>query len=132
MDYAISLSGDYASILIGKDKHKLSRFIYYNLRKITSNTNRKIDHRDRDVLNNTIKNLQESTSSENNRNREKKSTSSKYNGVYKGQNLWICKMKYNDESYDVCYKDETHAAYHYDLLVKEFKLENFCTLNNIE
>lgn len=72
MNYAISISNGYAAILIGNNKHRLHRFIYYNLRRIIPNSDMIIDHKDRNPLNNTMKNIQEATFSENNRNRPKK------------------------------------------------------------
>ncbi len=44
---------------------------------------------------------------------------------------WKCQLKYNIV-HSFLYNDELHAAYHHDLLVKEFKLENFSILNNVE
>lgn len=126
MNYAICITNGYATITINNDKHRLNRYIYYNLRKIEPNPMMKIDHKNRDKLDNTIKNLQEATISDNNRNREKGGNlTSKYYGVHKNKNYWVCSLSFNGEKNDFYYKNELHAAYHYNLLVKEFGKENF-------
>jgi hypothetical protein len=134
MNYSISkTTGDYAIININNKSFSLHRYIYYKLgnRKPTPNT--VIDHRDHNRLNNILSNLQETTNANNVRNRDKKENcTSKHYGVSKRDKRWICALKHNDIRYYFSYNNELHAAYHHDLLVKEFGLDNYSPLNNIE
>ena len=45
---------------------------------------------------------------------------------------WQCQLKHDGAQYNFLYTDELHAAYHYDLLVKQFNLQEFKPLNGIE
>lgn len=134
MNYSINkISGGYVSIKINNKSFSLHRYIYYKLgnRKPTPNT--VIDHRDHNRLNNILSNLRETTNANNVRNRDKKENcTSKHHGVSKRDKRWICALKHNNIRYYFSYNNELHAAYHHDLLVKEFGLENYSPLNNIE
>jgi hypothetical protein len=80
-----------------------------------------------------ISNLEEVSHGNNNRNKAKKEgCSSQYHGVSLKKKLWNCTLRYDGITHSFSYKDELHAAYHHDLLVKKFGLENHNPLNNIE
>lgn len=134
MNYSINkISGGYVSININNKSFSLHRYIYYKLGNRNPNPNTVIDHRDHNRLNNILFNLQETTNANNVRNRDKKENcTSKYHGVSKRDKRWICALKHNDTRYYFSYNNELYAAYHHDLLVKEFGLQNHSPLNNIE
>ena len=93
----------------------------------------KIDHINRDKLNNKRDNLRIVSDSENARNKSKQiNTSSKYIGIsyIKNKNLWLTSIKINKQNITARYKDEHHAAYQYNIWCKEFNL-NTANLNII-
>ncbi len=91
-----------------------------------------IDHRDRNKLNNTKINISFSTPSQNTHNRPKKdNASSKYIGVSKYGNKWKCSLSKNNIHYTKVFKEETWAAYYYDILAKKYYGDG-ANLNNIE
>jgi hypothetical protein len=93
-----------------------------------------IDHKNNDKLDNTRTNLRIATHSENVRNRRKqKNTLSQYVGVSfsKDKNKWQMNIRINDDlSIYAVYDDETHAAWHYNLMIDKFEI-NFAKKNNI-
>lgn len=108
------------------------RYIYYNLYNKPFNKNMKIDHDDRDPLNNCIDNLYESDDIHNSNNKSKSyNSSSDFYGVSICEYGWRCSFKYNDKHYSFTYKSELDAAYHYDLLIKELNIKSK-PLNNIK
>ena len=131
--HSICRGGGYAILTIGDKKHRLSRYVYYNLQGKDPDPDKKIDHMNSDRLDNRLENLREATDTQNGRNRVKISgATSKYYGVYldKKANKWVCSLKNNGNRYR--YNDELHAAYHHDLLIKELNLQDFNRLNNIQ
>jgi hypothetical protein len=134
MNYAICLNeAGYAGITVNGKKFKLHRYIYYELQNRQPLPETDIDHMDRKKLNNKLCNLQEVSHGNNGRNKDKKENcTSKYHGVSKHGKKWNCQLKYNNISHSFYYDNELHAAYHHDLLVKEFGLENHNPLNNVE
>lgn len=123
----------YACISINGDIYSLHRYIYYNLQGKEPTEEMVIDHKDRNKLNDRLYNLQEITSAENNRNKNKKeNATSTFYGVCITGNLWGCNLRHDDINYYFSYHDELWAAYHYDLMVKEFELDYICPLNNVE
>jgi uncharacterized C2H2 Zn-finger protein len=111
----------------------LNRYVYYIFYKNTVTPNMYIDHKFNNKLDNRLKNLREITPENNNKNKLKsKNAHSKYYGVSKHYDNWQCDVKYNNHRYRYNYIDETHAAYHYDLMIKQFNLQKFNKFNNIE
>ena len=82
-----------------------------------------VDHIDNNKNNNTKQNLRILTFSENAQNQPKrKNASSKYYGVYKKKNSWICQVIINNnKTYDKSFKIEEVAARAYDLHI----IDNF-------
>jgi hypothetical protein len=94
-----------------------------------------VDHINNDKLDNRRENLHFATPSENSRNRTKKEGStSKYYGVSFNNEgkKWICKFNNKESKIEnFMFEKEDHAAYWYDVLMKEeFGLE-YVKLNNI-
>lgn len=136
MDFGISMSNGYPEIYDeGGKKHRLHRYIYYILRGIIPPISRKIivDHKNRNKLDATMGNLREISVSLNNRNKDKrKNATSKYFGVTKVKNFFICALRYNGVCNIFRYDDEIWCAYHYDLMVKECQLDEYLELNNVK
>jgi len=134
MDNAININPHgYATIYVNGSSHFLHRYVYYDLFGKIPLDDTNIDHKDRNKLNNILTNLREVTFENNARNREKREDcTSKYYGVSKNGTNWRCSLKHNNIEHAYLYNNELHAAYHRDLLVKEFKLEDYSTLNNVE
>jgi hypothetical protein len=134
MNYAIYLSEEgYANIIINSKPFRLHRYIYYDLQNRQPLPETVVDHMDHNKLNNKLCNLQEVIHGNNSRNRIKKENcTSKYYGVHLNGNKWCCELSYKNVKYSFLYDNELHAAYHHDLLVKKFDLQNHSPLNNIE
>jgi len=134
MNYPIYKNAEgYANISIDNKISYLHRYIYYDLQNRQPMLETVVDHMDRQKLNNALCNLQESSHGNNIRNRDKKENcSSDYHGVSKNNGLWNCTLRYNNVQHSFLYKDELHAAYHHNLLIKEFNLQNHNPLNNVE
>jgi hypothetical protein len=133
MMYAIQMDHyGYACISINNKSYKLHRYIYYNLcnNKLINNTI--IDHIDRKRLNNKLENLRQSTNADNAKNKSKlPNKTSKFYGVSLSKDGWRCELRYDGTRHIFYYKNELHAAYHRDLLIKEFNMEKLYPLNNI-
>lgn len=96
--------------------------------------NKIIDHINSNKLDNRRENLRIITHSENSQNKLKqKNSTSKYYGVsyVKNKNMWITCIVFNKIRLRAYYDIEEHAAYQYDLWIKEHKLE-YSKINNIE
>jgi hypothetical protein len=121
-------------IIDGKRTLKLlHRYIYYHFYKKPRTKNTVIDHIFGDKLDDRIENLREIDYAGNSRNRlKRKNATSKFYGVSRSRKgVWRCVVKDNDGNvHSFIYLDEIQAAYHYDLLVKEYELVG--NLNNIE
>jgi HNH endonuclease/AP2 domain/Zinc-finger double-stranded RNA-binding len=133
--YSVSYSKGYARIQIKEKKYGLNRYIYYTFHKNKITPGTYIDHINNNKLDNQLKNLREVTHLENTLNRSKgDNTTSKYYGVSRAthKNWWQCQLKHNDMHCNFLYPIETHAAYHYDLLIKKHNLQEFKKLNNVE
>lgn len=123
----------YAIILVDSKSIKLHRYIYYDLQNRKSKPNTMIDHINNDKLDNRLENLREVSASINAKNKSKnKNSLSKYYGVSKNRNAWVCDLVHNKLHNIYRYHDELHAAYHYDLLVIKFGLQKDNKFNNIE
>lgn len=134
-NYAIwQTSGGYISVLINKKPQYLHRFVYYSVYENEGDDLKiQVDHINNNKLDNRIQNLRLVTPSENNRNKTKKLTkSSNYHGVMKRGNKWVCNVRHHGKVETCYYNEEIHAAYHYDLLIKEHKLDDFNKINNIK
>lgn len=123
----------------GRKSILLHRYLYYDIFNNLNDhdPNMLVDHIDCNKLNNTRANLRLITRAENNRNRHKlQGCSSGYFGVYKAeQNLPENRYRSFVKDMDgilhtLCYANELHAAWQYNLWVKEFDLAN--KLNEIQ
>ena len=95
----------------------------------------KVDHINRDKLDNRVANLRYATEHENSLNKGKiqKTTSSQYKGVYlcKRSNKWRSMIQYNRKKYYLgTYTDEEDAARAYNSKATEF-FKEFACLNII-
>ncbi len=136
IQYPIFLGTDmYASIGVNGGSEHLHSYIYYTVYGNTKTKGMMLDHNDRVKLNNCIANLEKVTATINARNRNKLPTaSSKYWDVNwdKEENKW--RLQITDDNkvkYKFRYNDELHAAWHYNLLIKELNLKGY-NLNDIE
>ena len=132
-DYKIHASEKYFQISVNGKTMKLHRYIFYEFDKgIPSKGQPKVDHKFSNTSDNRISMLRQATAAQNARNRKKKEgASSKYYGVLKSDNSWRVRFEINGVIYSRRYKDELHAAYHYDLIIKEHKMEEFTPINKI-
>src|SRR5579862_248149 len=135
-NYAVCKNAQgYASMWINSKNCSLHRYIYYDFYKNKQEELKPvIDHINSNRLDNRIENLRSVSISDNNRNRNKKKDgSSVYRGVTKhnGTSGWQCQVRYNGSQESFYYLDETHAAYHYDLLIKQYGLQETTPINNI-
>lgn len=125
----------YAMSCINKRKIAMHRYIWLHILNQNIDKGYIIDHIDRNKLNNTIDNLRILTYTENARNRNIKSetSKSKYQGVSFNSdcNKWISCIKIKEKNLSVLFEKEVHAAYQYNLWCKEFNLEGGI-LNDIE
>ncbi len=125
----------YPHIHVNDKLYRLHRFIYYDIFHRPKRLGYHIDHNNRNLLDVRSKNLREVLPSINNRNRTKlKNTTSIYKGVsYQKPGTWVCQLKISaDKKLYYQYKNELHAAYHYDILVIENNLEYCTIINNVE
>jgi hypothetical protein len=136
MEFTMCLTTKY--VMINKTRYSVHRYIYYILGKHDYNEDKPvIDHINNNPLDNRLSNLREASISENNRNSSKrKNATSKYFGVHldKKSKLWVCTIRNKSKNIDIrlCYDKEEHAAYCFDLLMKQHDLvDAFTKLNNI-
>ena len=115
----------------------LHRYILINIHNIVPLTvkHKFIDHINNNKLDNTFNNLRFVTPLENTCNSsKKKNATSKYHGVSKSKKdtKWKVAIKIpNIIIIHAYYVNEVHAAWQYNLWIKEYKLENLKKLNNI-
>lgn len=136
IQYPIFLGTDlYAYISINGIGEHLHSYIYYTIYGNEKTKGMMLDHNDRVKLNNCISNLEKVTAIINARNRNKLATaSSKYWGVSwdKDENKWtVLIADDNKVKHKFRYNDELHAAWHYNLLIKELNLKGY-NLNDIK
>ena len=112
---------------------RIHRYIMIELLKNDITSKVKIDHINNNPLDNTRENLRIITNAGNNRNKEKKSTDSKYYGVSwsKNNKKWCCQISVEQINLRRLYDKEDHAAWHYNLWIDDHKLE-FAKKNEIE
>lgn len=126
------LNNNYVRFEINNKSWRLHRYIMSELlgNKLTSND--LIDHINNNTLDNTKENLRIVNHSENARNREKKqNTTSQYFNVSKKDKWWRVSIRINNKYISAYYINEIHAAYQYNLWVKQFNLKT-TKLNNIQ
>lgn len=114
---------------------RLHRYILIEILKQIPKDDQVIDHINGNKLDNRKENLRILSKSENARNKLKHNgSSSKYYGVSysKRYNKWVLNVTSLDNTlYNCKYEEESHAAYHYNILVKELNLVHN-KLNDIE
>lgn len=122
----------YVCTTIDNKDYVFSRYIFYVFYKNIPTPGCIVDHVKSNKMDNMLKSLREITRAQNSANKTKKSTTStsKYHGVSKAGKEWQCDLKHDGVHYYFRYKDELHAAWHYNVLVKE--LQTFSKLNDIE
>jgi hypothetical protein len=128
-------AGKYPKIDINQKSYLLHRYVYYCLYHRSPRPGYVVDHVYGDTLDITIENLREFTNGENNRNCKKiDNCTSKFHGVsyIKARDKWQCELYVNNKTINYRYNNELHAAYHYNLLIKQYKLEYCSPLNNIK
>jgi hypothetical protein len=126
---------NYACVVVKGKKWCLHRFIYYEIYKHVQNEGMVVDHINSIKLDNRAKNLRELSYSDNSSNKSKrKNTSSKYYGVSycKLRNIWKCGLTYKNKKHAFYYKEELHAAYHYNLIATKLGINYLKKLNNVE
>lgn len=132
-NYTITCCKDrYPQIKVNGKHYFLHRYIYYCLYNNPIRVGYFIDHINRNILDIIIENLRELLPTENNRNKNKKNGTSIYKGVYYNQHAWECQLRKDNINHRFRYKNELHAAYHFNLLVLEHKLDHVIELNPIE
>ncbi len=130
----------YVGLTIGKESMRMNRYVYYGYYNYEKTAGYFVDHIDGERHDNRIDNLREANPSQNAFNRRKKvDATSKYYGVSissekgpDGEFLWQCTSNAESLKFKFTYREETHAAYHRDLLVKEHHDVEFMKLNNIK
>jgi hypothetical protein len=111
----------------------LHKHIYYTLRQLERTPETVINHINKNNADNRLVNLRELSESDKNRCKVKKENgTSQYYGVYFDKNNWSCEINLINTRYKFTYKNELHAAWHYNILVKRFSLDTLLTLNNID
>lgn len=133
LHYSAYNEGGYGSIIINGVTTKISHYVYYILNKKEKKDNTVIDHINRNTFDDRIENLRDISIQLNNRNRSKQANkTSKYYGVHKTKhNKWNCQFNYNNISYDFLYENESHAAYHYNLMVIKYGFKDITPINDI-
>lgn len=144
IDYALISKEDYNHLSIfkwykntdgyaqgGPDNVRMHRYI---MEDILGNDieNLIVDHINGNRLDNRIINLRLLTIKENNRNRlKKKNASSKYYGIIKNKNRWVVNFKHDNIKLYASYNQEIHAAWQYNLWIKEYNIIGV-NINNIK
>jgi len=131
--HIISFSDNHVNIIHDGITDPLHRYIYYDFYKKKQIAGHPvIDHRNRKPLDNRLCNLRPATRIMNSRNKSKcKNSTSNYFGVSYYRKQWHCCFLFDGKNNVFNYENETHAAYHYDLLVKEHKMVYCAPINNI-
>jgi hypothetical protein len=123
--YKWNISKGYIQGKIDNKNWYLHRYIVIMILNNDINHKIKIDHIDRNPLNNKRENIRIVTNSENSKNRTKQlNTTSKYIGVSfkKDRNKWQSTIIFNNKQIRTTYDNEHHAAYQYNIWCKEFNL----------
>ena len=121
----------YAIGQIHGKKWRMHRYIYIEILKIDIEWYIKIDHINNNKLDNRRENLRIISDSNNARNKLKsENTSSKYYGVSKMKEGWRSQLIV-DKKLNAYYDLEEHAAWQYNLWIKEYNLTSFNKLNDI-
>lgn len=129
--YSVYMGSGYAQIKYNKERWSLHQYIYYIFLGNPKIDGMVIDHINSDKLDNRTENLRQISHSNNNKNKLKSpNATSKYYGVTCENNMYRCRIKGNKNSFN--YKNELHAAYHYDLLIAELNLGEFHKMNNVD
>ena len=131
---SVFLTNDgYCQIYIEGKCCALSRYIYFVIYAKEEIQGAVIDHINSDKLDNRMQNLRQLTIQQNANNRSKtKNAKSLYYGVARDHDKWRCTLEHCGDIHNFYYHEELHAAYHYNLLVKQFNLQSYRKLNNIE
>lgn len=111
---------------------RLHRYIMINILQHNITSKIPIDHINNNPLDNRRENLRIVTHSENSRNKKKKKNcTSKYIGVSKCKTgKWRVSIRFNCKRYQAYYEKETHAAYQYNIWIKELNIKH-ATFNNV-
>ena len=135
-NYPVWYCKGYVQILYKDTPEYLHSYIYYVFHNNKFDPEKPIiDHDNRKPMDNTYANLKAATDLANGRNKSKsKNASSQYYGVVKRElkGIWEMNILINGKITSRSYKNELHAAYHYDLLVIEYNLKGIAPMNNIE
>ena len=129
--YSICLDSIHGYAIISKNGEiqPLHQYIYYTIYGNKKIKDMKVDHFNRKKLDNRIDNLDLVNATVNARNRDKlPNVTSKYWGVCKNnsKNMWVCTVVDDNRiKHEYGYKNELHAAWHYNLLIKELKLKGY-------
>jgi len=125
----------YVSGRVSGKLYRMHRYIIKVLLKNDIDSKTYVDHINNKKLDNRSENLRIANAKINNRNKSKMgNATSKYYGVCKDKRkkFWITQVTLDDNKQLRAYYDkEEHAAYQYDLWVKEYKLQG-SNINNIE
>lgn len=125
---------EYVKTDIGNSTMFMHRYIMINILKHNIKPKTKIDHINRNPLDNRRENLRIDDGKINNRNRQKtENASSIYHGVYYDSTLKKFKNQIilDDNSVIRAYYDnELFAAYYYNIIVQQYKLDGYI-LNDI-
>lgn len=110
--------GGYLRMKFNKKRFLVHKVIYF---LHTGKWPERVDHEDRNTLNNDFSNLREATSSQNNRNRKSKTgASSQFLGVSKFRNKWKTQISIENKTKTIgIFTDETVAAKAYDEAAKK-------------
>ena len=127
---------DYIIATINNINWRIHRYIMIEILNNKIDENILIDHIDGNKLNNCRYNLRLFNSKQNAQNKSKQNnTSSDYFGVYwhTTYKKWLVRIKIDGKLINAFYENEYHAAYQYDLWIKDNNLqEEGFRFNNIE
>lgn len=132
--YTWRLFGNYVKGTVNNKLWTMHRYIMIVILKNDVTSKVFIDHIDGNKTNNSRSNLRLSNVSDNSRNIKKRTDlTSQFMGVCfdKKSNKWKMKIKISGKEIIAFYDNENHAAHHYDIILKEYKL-NSGIFNNIQ